>query len=1203
MKSKKKIAVAMFVVALGISFGFVNVRNVSAFTEKEVQKSIMDKAVFQGVYHCYTGGYVKSQFGSLSDYSGIGSLLSGKQETGNPIPLVSGADTGSIWAKAAGYNIKDGGLTCSELFKGGFYLFGGSNSNLLKAMGKSEPEPTNADSVEKFFEGMGYYLNKNNDFCYNVSVTASTYGSILKQSTTNAVCKKSDGTLYADDLPVGAVVGGFTVKNNNQICLAYTNGAAVALGDRGCTTVDIASFNANTLNSVIRNGIGCNGTLKCTSEDGSYTFDFSNAVASPASSLYSTSARFLGNNGSTAAMQAIRYLSEDNSYQNSNNLKLTDLEKRVLYQGYLTDYYGVAVNCNGANIGTAIRWYDVNSNTMKTCYYDKNSANSKSERWVNGVSSSGYFTWASIGNLDALLTEIGKLKNTYSAQEVDTFIGTVTITNNRETNNFTEGQANGEKTEVTKAAEGQCTKGAGVVGWILCPILNGVASLGNTAYEWIEDNFMQIRASMFSDSNTGVYDAWRSLQNVANIAFVILFLVVIFSQLTGIGIDNYGIKRILPKLIVTAILVNLSYIICELVIDVSNIVGNGLRDIFTDLAPAASSGSGYDVSMGQGIVSFGGGAAALAAGLILSNGVLGTLLLLLGALVACVIAIVTLLVILVIRQAGVVICVIIAPVAMVCYLLPNTEKFFKKWLDLMKGLLIVYPICGLLVGGGAFVSRVFANLASSESGALQMGFALSAMLVEVLPFFLIPTLLKTSLAAMGNLGARISNLGRGVSGRANKAIQSSDAMKMSRQRANDSRMMRRAGYSEKTGGLTSVGKAKARFARSGVGRALGFSRMQNAYVQSAEKIAEANKEANASLGSEITAADFAEYKKNNPNATMKDFFQEQVDRAGGDIRQLDSVIMTAEKRGMKKKDIASMLRTAENNGTLRFNNEQSRANWMNNMLQKHGDIVSTDYEMQEWMRNGGSGPLGDYGDYAKNKPINVDEFAQEDVLKMSGDSLAGMIAAGVIDQTMAQRVMAMNPNISADKKVMLGAVASGSTIVRNPDGTTTNLVTSAKQFKIDAETLARNHQATQVRENDGSYRAITSIKGLSSDKIDAWTSASPQDVNVVQNFTGGGRQYESVRAVLDAMPQPIVGANQGQPDYDALMDAWDVPTEGTSASTPAPRSVGNEVRRDENAEATRRLEQAAAERRQRIAEAQRNRGGITLPGEQPDGQA
>ena len=654
-----------------------------------------------------------------------------------------------------------------------------------------------------------------------------------------------------------------------------------------------------------------------------------------------------------------------------------------------------------------------------------------------------------------------------------------------------------------------CYKGAGVLGWILCPVISGLSDLGKNVYDWVEDNFLQVRASIFSDPANGVMSAWEKIRNFANIAFIIIFLIVIFSQITGIGIDNYGIKRILPKVIIGAIIMNLSYVICELAIDASNIVGSGLKTTLTGLAPDVSlSATAYEPSGPHSVAIIGGGAVGAAVFMILSQGFIGALLLLLVALITLVIAILVLFVILVARQAGIVICVVVAPIAVLCYLLPNTERLYKKWFDLFKGLLIIYPICGLVVGAGDFMSRIFGNLASGETDSLQLGFALGAMVVQVIPYLFIPTLLKSSLAAMGNLGARISSLGNAASGKLGGKIKNSDSMKMSQQHANDARMMRKAGYSEKRGGLTTIGKAKARFAKTKVGGIIGYTRMQNARVQNAEKIADMNSEAAASLTAETAAADIAA-----SNMSTNDYFESQIASAGGDIRKLDAAILAAQKRGVKNKDIAAMIRRTANNGKLQFANNTSRSNWMNSMLQKHGDIMSTDYDLQEWARDGGvdkSGKavsLGGYGEYMRAHR-SISDIDISDLSKMSGNSLAGAVKAGLVSSSMAQQYLASNPNQSVDKKIMMGAVASGIVDASSLSGV------DAEQFKQDAESLAvdENAAADTIRTGYNNSGRTESLSGL----VDSWTSTSQVRAYVSQDSSAmrpGQMQKDPVRVV------------------------------------------------------------------------------------------
>lgn len=336
----------------------------------------------------------------------------------------------------------------------------------------------------------------------------------------------------------------------------------------------------------------------------------------------------------------------------------------------------------------------------------------------------------------------------------------------------TKEHAPGERTDKEQpdgygSDENVCYDGSGAIGWIICPIIEGISSLGNWLWGEVEENFMQIDSVDMFQKNDGVQKAWSIFRDMANVVFVILFLFVIFSQLTGVGIDNYGIKKIMPKLIIVAILINLSYVLCILAVDLSNILGSGLNALFSSMASSINvevSGA----SAGQSLVSAGlvGGGAVLF--LLISNPIsafaMGAALGLtvLGAAVTIVFSIIFLYIILVLRYAGVVLLIAIAPIAIVCYMLPNTEKLFRQWINLLKALLMVYPICGALVGAGKLAGNV---LASTGNDTMKV----AGMIVSVIPFFLIPMLLKRSLALAGNIGARLSSMGRTAGRSASRA--------------------------------------------------------------------------------------------------------------------------------------------------------------------------------------------------------------------------------------------------------------------------------------------------------------------------------------------------------------------------------------------------------------------------------------------------
>lgn len=316
----------------------------------------------------------------------------------------------------------------------------------------------------------------------------------------------------------------------------------------------------------------------------------------------------------------------------------------------------------------------------------------------------------------------------------------------------------------------ECFNGADALGWILCPVIKIIHAAIETIYEEIIEPFLTVNVSAFA-TDSGTFQGWQIFQGFANIIFVILFLIVIFSQITGIGIDNYGIKRILPKLIVTAILINISFLICQLLVDVSNILGVGLKNLFSSIqieGATVSTGQQALTTAVSGMIAGMGGAAAAATAEMWLPALIVPLLI---GLISILISVIFMFILLGIRQAGVIILVVISPVAFVLYMLPNTKPLFDKWKKMFEGLLMLFPICGAMIGGCALAGEI---LKSTSDG---FWVSLLAALLTVVPFFFVPKLLKGSFAAMGNIGGKISALGAGLSKRASGAVANSQGVK------------------------------------------------------------------------------------------------------------------------------------------------------------------------------------------------------------------------------------------------------------------------------------------------------------------------------------------------------------------------------------------------------------------------------------------
>ena len=335
-----------------------------------------------------------------------------------------------------------------------------------------------------------------------------------------------------------------------------------------------------------------------------------------------------------------------------------------------------------------------------------------------------------------------------------------------------------------------CFQNAGALGWIICPLIYTLRDAAQGIFSGFIEPLLRVHDSIIgelskNDNTSTMYQAWSTFRNIGNILFVIALLFVVFSQVTGIGIDNYGIKRILPKLIVTAIIVNFSYIICGLLVDLSNIIGDSIKNIFESVEFTAgdkpSDGLGPAGIITAIVAAIGGGAAVFAGGaaglsIIAGGGLLTILVPILTFLASAVIAGFFAMLMLGVRQALVIIMIVISPIAFVLYAIPNTNPLFKKWFTLFRGLLTLYPVYCFMVGAGYMASKLI--IMGSNEFYLQ----LVAGLISIAPYFAVPTMTKNAMkgfdAAIGGI-ARLQSRASGGLQYANKMATNSEAYKAS----------------------------------------------------------------------------------------------------------------------------------------------------------------------------------------------------------------------------------------------------------------------------------------------------------------------------------------------------------------------------------------------------------------------------------------
>ena len=321
-----------------------------------------------------------------------------------------------------------------------------------------------------------------------------------------------------------------------------------------------------------------------------------------------------------------------------------------------------------------------------------------------------------------------------------------------------ENKENVEENTDGKEKKGKtCNNSLGSLGWLVCPATGKISEAVDWLYEKNKD-VLEINP-VKADENEPIYQIWNYCLGLANIAFVIFLLIVIYSQITGVGITNYGIKKALPKLIIAAIVVNLSFIICSLAVDVSNIIGASLRGVFDNIALSTMPDSMTDaatvadsaIQMGDMYGALGEGALVTAfAGTILFEG--GEIFLLIPTALAALVAVVVGIITIALRQVVVILLIMISPLAIVATILPNTENLFKKWKDLFVKMLVFYPMYSLLFGASTLAG--WAIIATAKDGfGLILGIA-----VQIFPLFFSWSLMKMSGTFLGTIHTKLSGI-------------------------------------------------------------------------------------------------------------------------------------------------------------------------------------------------------------------------------------------------------------------------------------------------------------------------------------------------------------------------------------------------------------------------------------------------------------
>jgi hypothetical protein len=282
-----------------------------------------------------------------------------------------------------------------------------------------------------------------------------------------------------------------------------------------------------------------------------------------------------------------------------------------------------------------------------------------------------------------------------------------------------------------------CWDTGGVYAWIVC----SAGSLASQVVELMDNaiyGLLYIPMDTWEDS--GVESIWSTMRTIASVLIVLVALVAIASQIFNFDfISAYTVKKVLPKLFIAVILIQLSWFLATMAVTISNTIGFSVQALIT--APfenIANSATTAGVGAGDGWIGFadilkifgenadhpeiaeagvagllGAGTIALGAGLALAGPAI--MLTVTVTLVSAAIGLLIAFVVIALRYVLIMSLVIIAPLALVAWILPNTKKWFDQWWNMFFTLLAMFPIIIAVLSFGKIAAIIIALSAGGSN--------------------------------------------------------------------------------------------------------------------------------------------------------------------------------------------------------------------------------------------------------------------------------------------------------------------------------------------------------------------------------------------------------------------------------------------------------------------------------------------------------
>ncbi len=298
------------------------------------------------------------------------------------------------------------------------------------------------------------------------------------------------------------------------------------------------------------------------------------------------------------------------------------------------------------------------------------------------------------------------------------------------------------------------------LGWIACQgirfMFRAVEGMAR-----VMSSVLKIRPLTIDATSDPVFLVWKGMRNAGVGLLVLGLIIAVIGQATSF-MDAYTLKKMVPRLAFAAIGMTLSYYVAAFLVDVFNVIGGGIFDFMSraagDSQSVIATASNESAGIAAALVTvFAAGSTVIA----FSPAVIATTF---GILLPIVIAFLFALFTILLRQVVIVALVIVSPLAFAAWILPGTEKYFRKWWSFMTTMLIMYPLIMILLASANVFAYIITNGGIGASTNISTNnffnylMALAAMGAAVAA---IPFTIRAASGVLGRITGALNDRSRG----------------------------------------------------------------------------------------------------------------------------------------------------------------------------------------------------------------------------------------------------------------------------------------------------------------------------------------------------------------------------------------------------------------------------------------------------------